>query len=123
MAFEKFTLTGRGFRPKVSIWKRGQIGFNQGAMRALNLEDFDYVVFYYDPESKRVGLELTNDESAEGASKLKKRTTGASVGAKAFLDYYQLDYEKTKSYPIQLDKESKLWVIDLTEGEDSEDGE
>lgn len=123
MAFEKFTQTGRGFKPKVSIWKRGQVGFNQGAARLFDLEKFGYVVFYYDQDTKRVGLQLTNDSAAEGANKVKVRATGASVGAKAFLDYYQIDYEKTKSYEITKDKESGLYVIDLTRGEDSDEEE
>jgi len=119
MGFEKFTKTGRGFRPKVSIWSRGQIGFNQGAVKYLDLEKFGYVVFYYDPGTKRVGLELTNDGNAEGANKIKIRQTGASVGAKAFLDYYQIDHQETKRYDLTHDRESNLYVIDLTQGDNS----
>lgn len=123
MSFEKFTKTGRGFRPKISIWSRGQIGFNQGAMRWLNVESFGYVIFYYDADTKRVGFELTNDEHAEGANKIKVRQTGASVGAKAYLDYYRIDYRKTRSYDVELDKASNLYVVDLTKAEDAGDTE
>lgn len=123
MAFEKFTQTGRGFKPKVSIWKRGQVGFNQGAIRVLDVARNGYIIFYYDPDTKRIGMEVTNDSKAEGANKIKVRTTGASVGAKAFLDYYQIDYEKTKSYELLSDEGSNLYVVDLTQGEISEEEE
>lgn len=123
MAFEKFTKTGGRFRPKVSIWSRGQIGFNQGAIRYLGLEETSYIIFYYDPDTKRIGLEVTNDENAEGANKVKIRQTGASVGAKSFLDYYQIDYGKTRSYDVGVDKESGLNVVDLAEGDEEDAGD
>ena len=41
MAFERFTKTGgRIGTPKASIWKRGQIGLNQGSVEQFDLNKF-----------------------------------------------------------------------------------
>ena len=123
MAFEKFTKSGRGFKPKVSIWSRGQIGFNQGAIAHFELQKFGYVVYFYDAEEKKVGFKFTNDANEDGAAKLKMRGTGASASSKAFLDYYNIDYRVTRKYDISYDKDSELYIIDLSKGELEEDVE
>lgn len=117
MGFEKFTLTRRSHLPKVSIWSRGQIGFSTGAVNRFNLGKYTYVVFLYDKDNKKVGFQFTTNEKEEGAAKLNQRKTGAIVGAKSFLDYYQIDYSVTKQYTLEFDEENKFYVIDLQEGE------
>ena len=114
MGFEKFTQTGRSFTPKVSIWSRGQIGFNNGAVKRFKLEKFKYVVFFYDKETNRIGIRPI-DTVEDGAVKLNQKATGATVGAKAFLDFYDIDYEETRQYSVQEDKGNDLLVIDLNE--------
>jgi len=42
----------QGFCTKASIWSRGQIGFNQSAVAKFEINNFDYVVLFYDKESK-----------------------------------------------------------------------
>lgn len=76
MGFEKFTLVGKSFAPRVSIWSRGQIGFNNGAVSRYKLDEFSHIVFFFDRELNKVGLRFTNDGSEEGAVKLNKRSTG-----------------------------------------------
>lgn len=118
MAFEKYTQTGRGYKPKISIWGKGQIGFNQGAKLAYELEKYQFVEFYYDKENKKIGLKFTQ-EAGDGAKNLKLRGTGASASAKAFLDYYGILYEgKTKTYDVIYDNENQLYVIDLNKATD-----
>lgn len=113
MAFERFTLTGRSFAPKVSIWSRGQIGFNNGAVNRFKLDRFDYVVFHFDKDEQKIGLQFTTDKDEEGAVKLNKRAAGISVGAKSLLDYYGVDYAVTTQYDIGHDKEADMYIIDL----------
>lgn len=114
MGFEKFTQTGRSFTPKVSIWSRGQIGFNKGAVKRFDLGKFNYVVFFYDKDTNRIGIKPI-EKAEEGAVTLNQKTTGAAVGAKAFLDFYDIDYKETRQYNVQEDKENNLLVIDLNE--------
>lgn len=106
-------MTGKSFAPKVSIWSRGQIGFNHGAVNRFKLDGFDFVIFHFDKNELKIGLQFTTNKDEEGAVKLNKRVAGLSVGAKSLLDYFEVDYSATTQYEIEHDKESGLYVIDL----------
>ena len=115
MGFIKFTNTGaRAGDPQVSIWSRGQIGFNQGAMQEFDIKDYQYVVLYYDPDTSRIGFQLTN-EKEEGAIKFNFRdNSGASISAIPFLRANKIKYNETRKFDVEVDADSKLLVIDLT---------
>lgn len=113
MAFERFTQTGRSLAAKLSIWNKGQIGFGMGAVARFKLSGYDYVVLMYDREEKRIGFMFTNDPKEEGATKLNKRKTGVMVGAKTFLDFYEINYSETRQYNMKYDENSKLYIADL----------
>lgn len=114
MAFQRFTKTrSRGYTPKASIWSRGQIGFNQGAVEKFKIAEFDYAILFYDPDTRKIGVSFTNDGKEEGATKISKRATGASISASAFLDCYEIDHSKTKKYDIEYDEREKLYVMKL----------
>jgi len=113
MAFEKFVRGGRGFKPKLSIRKGGQIGLNQGAVRRFGLSDGMRVFLYYDKERRMVGIEALKDETAEGSRALRIRQGSASIAAKAFCDYYSIDYKESKSYAVEQDTESGYLVVQL----------
>lgn len=117
MGFEKFTkIRSKIDTPKASIWSRGQIGFNQGAVQEYGLDKYGYVVLYYDRDTNRVGFQFTNDKKAEGASKLiVRKAAGASLSSLAFLKTYRIDFTETKSYALVYDQEAQLYVIDLKE--------
>jgi hypothetical protein len=113
MAFEKFTKTGaRGLAPKASIWSRGQIGFNQSAVAKFQINNYDYVVLFYDKESKRIGIKLTH-KNEEGAIKIVKSSTGAAfVSAKEFIFHYNMYVPETRNYDLDVDAETGFIVID-----------
>lgn len=114
MAFERFTQTGQRFKPKVSIWgKGGQIGFNQGAVNRYGLGNYRHAILFYDRENNRIGIKFTNDEKEEGVLKFKPRATGAVIAGKAFMDYYGIDYTKTKNYDVVFDEENELYIVNL----------
>ena len=116
MSFVRFTETrARLGDPQVSIWSRGQIGFNQGAVLEHNINDYKFIILYYDQETQRVGFELTNDKDQKGAVKLAFRgSSGASFSAIPFLRINKIDYKQgTKKYTVTLDEDSGLLVIDL----------
>jgi hypothetical protein len=113
LAFERFVQKGRSFRPVIAIWKRGQIGFNRGAVKVCKIEQGYYVLFFYDSDEKKIGFRFTKDQDEEGAVRLKIYNTGAFASAKAFLDYYQVDHKITTKYELSHDKENDIFVIDL----------
>ena len=117
MAFIKFTKTGsRIDTPKASVWTRGQIGFNQGAVVEYNLASYTYAVLYYDEETKNVGFELTNDAKAEGATKLiVRKNAGISMSARSFLKTFKIDFSETRQYNLSYNKSISMYVINLNE--------
>ena len=117
MAFVKFTKTGsRIGTPKASIWTRGQIGFNQGAVVEYKLDSYTHAVLYYDEETKNVGFELINDAQTEGATKLiVRKNAGISMSALPFLKTFKIDFTETRQYNLAYDKTINMYVIDLNE--------
>jgi hypothetical protein len=113
MAFERFKKTGRGYTPKVSIWLRGQIGFNHGAVQKYNISDWDYAILYFDKDEQKIGIKFTNDASEKGVCKITKGKTGAFISAKPFLSYYDISHEKTKKYDVEFDDENDMYVVSL----------
>lgn len=113
MAFVKYTNTGsRMGAPKISIWSRGQIGFNQAAAIKYNIKSYRYVVLYFDSEEQRVGIRLTNDSDEEGIIKLIVREdSGASFSAVSFLRTYNLFLERTKNYTFEFIKDYNMFVF------------
>ena len=92
--------------------ERGQIGFNQGAVERYGSKDKPFVVIYYEKEHKKIGFGFTNKQDESGAIKIHLKATGGMVSAKSFLDYYVIDYKKTRTYDVSED-DSGLVVIDL----------
>lgn len=121
MGFVKFTKTkSRIGTPKVSIWSRGQIGFNQGAVTyyKIDKDKYSYAVLYYDEDRNMIGIELTNDSAAEGATKLIFREGGgASFSAIPFLKTYGIDYSESQQFDVEYDNRSELFVVDLKSGD------
>jgi hypothetical protein len=115
MGFVKFVDTGaRLGDPMVSIWSRGQIGFNQGAMQEFDINKYQYVVLYFDADTRRIGFELTNDKNVKGAIKLVFReNSGASFSAIPFLRINKIKYDATRKYALERDIDSNLLVVDL----------
>ena len=116
MAFEKFTMTGRSFRPVISIWSRGQIGFNQGAVNRCGIKAGVSIVLFFDREKGKIGFKIESAQGEEGALNPKISTTGAVISAKSFLDYYEIDYSTTTKYELGFDEEHGLFTVDINEG-------
>jgi hypothetical protein len=114
--FERYTQRGRSFKPKIAIRKRGQIGFNKGAIKKFKIDDFENAILFINKERTKIAIKFTNDSEEEGAMNLVKRSSNYFVSGKAFLDYYEIEYDKTSSYTAHA-IESNIAVIDLTEQE------
>lgn len=100
MAFEKFVEVGKSFKPRISIRSNGQFGFTTGAINKFKLRDFKYAVLFFDRDTQKIGIMPTNNEE-EGACRIVIRSTNAFISARAFLDYYGIDYLKTKRYDAE----------------------
>lgn len=110
MPFEKFIMTGRSYKPKASIRANGQIGLNLGAIEKFKLDKYKYAILFFDKENKQIGIKLTNNEE-EGICKLQVRKSNAAISGKAFLDYYSIDYSKTKKHEAVWDEKEKMIIV------------
>ena len=116
MAWEKFTMTRRSFKPRISIRGKSQIGFNTAAIEDFKLKDYKFAVLYYDKENRKIGIKLTNDKDEEGVRKLRVREhTGASLPARTFIEYYKIGNFSGQRFNAELDKQEKMIVATLTE--------
>jgi len=110
MAIEFFTKSGRGYEPKASIRRHGQIGLNQGAVERFGLADYSYVLLGYDRARQLVAIKLLEQEE-KGAKKIALKQGSASISAKSFLDFFGINYKKTASYDVERDDQSDCLVF------------
>jgi len=110
MAIEFFTKDGKGFLPKASIRKPGQIGLNQGAVERFEFKNGEYVLLGYDREKKMIAIRRIDDVQ-KGAKKVLVKGNSGAISAKSFFDYFDIPYHKTDAYELQEDKENELLVF------------
>jgi len=113
MPFERFTDVGRVFRPRASLRSNGQLGFNHGCVKRFEMERFSHVILFYDTDTKRIGVKLTNDKDEPGAATLITRSGNGTVSARSFMEYYHLTPKKTTQYNIEHDQSSGMLVIEI----------
>lgn len=112
MGFVKFVETGRAYVAKASIYRSGMISFTAGARKRFKMEEYKFVVLYFDSETQKIAIELTNSDNAAGALKLRMRVTGADIPAKGFCEFFNLNIKDTKSCELDVDKDGKI-ILDL----------
>ena|ERR1039458_4298169 len=111
MAFQRFTESGKGYRPKISIRPLGTIGVNDSALKKFGLVEFDFVALYFDPETKKIAIG-GGREDEPGSQRLNKGTRGASISAKRFLDFHDLRFSRVTHFECHLDIEQNLVILD-----------
>lgn len=121
--FVKFTEIDESFAARATIrQKTGQIGFNGGAVNRYSIVDYEYVVLYFDPKQRVVGLGLENEKS-DGAISIKHSKGNTYVRAKNFLDKYCIDYEASHRHELKKDDTSGMLYFCLNEVADDETGD
>lgn len=116
MPWVRYVHTGRSQSVKASVSPNGRLGFSSGARQRFGLDDFTHAVLYFDADTRRIGVELTNDPCIEGAVRIRPRKTGADVFCRGFLEYFAITPQSTASYAIERDPDSGWLIIDLSSG-------
>jgi len=118
MAFVKFETPKMGQEmPKIEILKRGEININREASVLYKLYKFEYAILYYDPDKKKVGVQLTNDELDPACIKIVKKKDGSCImSAVSFLKYYNINYDKTINFNPEFDEDNDMIIFDLSKG-------
>lgn len=111
--FEKFPGAGRGYSPRASVRKNGQIGFNIGAIMHFGLAQYDKAVLHYDRENKVIGIQpITGDDAT--ACSLIHRQGSSYIAAKSFFDWFRIPIgSETERYPLWRDDGSGMLILEL----------
>lgn len=116
MSFEKFTLFGGTFKPKVSIRATGHIGFSQGAVSRFKLDKMRSCELYFDRETNRIGFRFFTEEPGGTRAKVNQRGADCFISSRSFLNYYDVDYKVSRSFEIVYDEKANLFILDLNKG-------
>ena len=116
MPWDRFTNEARSYAPRGSMTKDGHISFTKGAKRRFDMGRFSFCALYYDHATRRVGVELTNDESTQGVRRMRFKDGGVQVSAKNFIDYYGIGSKETRVFEVSRDEASGFLVLELAKG-------
>jgi hypothetical protein len=99
--FEKFSGYGSKVSRKISITRSYSFGIPPAFYKDNNLEQFSYVIVYYDKVARVIALKFQKDDT-EGGFKLVKYGNdgkrGASFVARSFFNTYGIDPKQYKGH-------------------------
>lgn len=105
-------LRDRADTPEVSIWKKGTIAFTKAAEEKYGIKQYRYASLYFDPDTRKIGIKLTNDRSRpKDVFKITQGKSNLVITAPPFFKKLKLSTEKTKRYEIL--EEDDMLVIKL----------
>jgi len=113
MPFERYIKQARILTPTVTVLARGQLLLNRGAAQCFHVDQFQYVVLFYDDTTVRIGFQFTNNEGEEGRLTLTKWSGQILLNGAGFLHYFALAHPVTRRYRLTHDATSGLTVADL----------
>lgn len=131
--FERYTKDVARVVDKITLTTSRQIGFPQAFTRKHNIHDYEGVILFWEPASKAIAIEFTNDISQKGFIKMvKSEKYGAYAGVSTFLSTHSLnpkdykrryDYQKIDPNLIGASSDSPVFVFELIENEKKEENE
>ena len=114
MAFEKFIPPqSSGVRPRATIRPSGLISFDAASVETFGLHAASYAVLFFDKTRKIVGIQITDNETDDGALKLSSRRRSVSLKAPQFFDLYGLSFEEAQRFDVGRDPTSNMLTISL----------
>lgn len=123
---KKFEKTRVRMVNKISVTASNSFGFPRKFYQDNNIQDFKYVVLYYDENNKVVGFQFTNNEEESHKFTLikSKQGYGASVVATSFFRAYNLDSKQYRGKYVWEKKKvegiGEVYVIKLNERQEKE---
>jgi|GEM_PF-770646 len=93
--FHKFENTNQRFEDRITVTGTNAFGFPTKFFKDQSIENYKYVVIFYDPDKKAVGLHFTNSEEEKHKfTIIKSKGYGGSVIATSFFKTYNIDPKK-----------------------------
>lgn len=120
--FQKFENTHGRYESRITITGSRSIGFPTTFYKENKIENYKYVILFYDPEQKALGIQFSNNEDEQHKFTIIKSQEGygGSVVATSFFKRYGIDTAKYKGkYDWQKvdTPHGELFVIELRERE------
>ena len=115
MAFEKFVPPRKPKPPQVSLKRTGAITFDNAFAATFGLAKASHAIIYFDPARKLVGVKPARDPKDEGAMRISHRKRVCSLRARSFFEVYGIELVRTTHYPVALDKDGTMALVDLAE--------
>lgn len=113
MAFIKYERKGRSSKPVVGIGRHGTITINDIALKKYFI-DAKYIVLYYDPERKVIGIKPEKKQSGETYHlRMQKSGGGAVISGRGFLRFFGIEFSKATRFEPCWNEQEKLvevWI-------------
>ncbi|MEK7533441.1 MAG: hypothetical protein AAB542_03330 [Patescibacteria group bacterium] len=92
--WERFTETRQRFDDHITITKSGGMGFPKKFSQDNHVNDYKYVLLFFDPTNHAIGISFTNDDTEKGKLSLAKSNQGfgANVNARTFFLAKKIDF-------------------------------
>lgn len=103
--FENYARTGRCYKARISVSSSGWLAINSTAYRELALDNYKFAGFYYNQDSKMIGIKFTPTEQ-DGMYEMNPRPGKGNEKAlymsiKGFVQTYKIvERKETKKYEI-----------------------
>lgn len=112
--------------PAITIYNTGSFILSAAFLRVTRteLDNVNFVKFFYDKNSHTIGIKFTNDKCEIGISKItSKKYPNRSFSGMRFLNHYSLNikkiagrYKPTREFINE--KIGHLWIISLKDNEE-----
>lgn len=119
--FQEFEKTSIREEDRITVTKSSAIGFPTKFYNDNNLKDFKWVVLFFDPEQKAVGIHITNNEEKKNKFAIlrSKKGYGGQVVVRNFFKLNNIDvskyYGRYEWEKFNQESVGELFVIKLTE--------
>lgn len=118
--FIKFEDKNARSEGRITITGSYSIGFPTKFYKDNNIENFNYVVLFWDAEQKALGIQFTNNQDEPGRFKIvKTREYGAMASTKSFFTKNEIDPKTVKGRydweKVNHSDAGEIFVINLKE--------
>jgi len=99
--------------PIATITKQGILILN-GLCSEKYIRDRSYAEFYFDAQSRAIGLKFFDDERLEGYRIQKRRDSKmAFISSRGFFRHYGIPFAEKRSFPAEWDEKAQMLIIRL----------
>ena len=117
MGFELYQpVKSKNFKPFCTMYTNGKFMINAAAARQYELMEYKYLQFYYDRDTKRIGLKFFHEEVDHTLKcQPQKGQTCLCFMSSNFIEIYKIPLKANTRYEFFYDTDHELYIIDMTQ--------